>query len=172
MSKLTRSLRWLRGNDLGSASFAAKLSVSWTVKEPMRASSCSTYEFSFRNVATEVCDPLVRTLPSTVAPDAAARCARTLRRVLHHVSNSGQDSYPEDEAYVLPEPEGPMSASSSPRGSQKRLCSTEGRKMPQTSFDMTIDTGENQLRFFRSMVLDGDTDRIPSKSLDDVVDEE
>ena len=44
--------------------------------------------------------------------------------------------------------------------------------MPQTSFDMTIDTGENQLRFFRSTVLNGDTDRIPSKSPDDVVDEE
>jgi len=79
----------------GFDSRAAKLIVSWTVKDPIKASSCSTYELNFRNAARDGDVPLTDAWPSTLAP-AFSRLAKKFKRV------------------VFPDPLGPMSAHISP----------------------------------------------------------
>lgn len=81
---------------LAPPNLAANFIVSFTVKEPMSASSCSTYELIRRKASDETVAPLTSVDPEVLAPDAAARWARTLRRV------------------VLPQPEGPIRAHISP----------------------------------------------------------
>lgn len=81
---------------LGRANFAAKRRVSSTVKDPMSTSSCSTYELIRLNLSSDTSLPLIKISPLTSASAAWSLCARTLSRV------------------VLPLPEGPIKAITSP----------------------------------------------------------
>ncbi len=57
---------------LGRAKHAAKLSVSGTVKDPIRASFCSTNEFICRNNIKEMAVPLTLKLPFDLAEEATS----------------------------------------------------------------------------------------------------
>lgn len=72
-----------------------KSRVSLTVRDPMRASSCSTKQVICRKADWETSVPLMRTLAWTSLA-LVGRRARTLRRV------------------VLPQPDGPINAQISP----------------------------------------------------------
>lgn len=92
-----RARRSLRGRELVLERREVKSRVSRTVRDPMRASSCSTKQDIWRNSERDGLTPLTSTEPST--PEAlVGRPARTLRRV------------------VLPQPEGPIRAQISPDG--------------------------------------------------------
>jgi hypothetical protein len=92
---LMRRRRSFLGSELVLERREAKCRVSRTVRDPMRASSCSTKQLISRKVDREALVPLTRMVPSALAAPVS-REASMLRSV------------------VLPQPEGPMSARISP----------------------------------------------------------
>lgn len=84
---------------------AAKFIVSLTVKDPIKASSCSTYELIFLNSLRDRLRPLTEAKPVASAPELS-RLARKFKRV------------------VFPEPLGPIKAHISPDCPCQYTCPT------------------------------------------------
>lgn len=108
---------------LGKDNRAAKSSVSRTVSDPIKASSCSTKELMLCKSVSEMVEPLTHTLLATSNLVPGFLRASTFRRV------------------VLPLPEGPIRAVSVPNSTQ-RECSV-GFLGQRTSLGISVYVGEN-----------------------------